>query len=63
MTADDAKQLRQILLEVVIIHEAQVGRQDEFGQRYTLTSRLNGTIEVQLFGVVGLSSMARRFQD
>jgi hypothetical protein len=36
MTADDAKELRQILLEVVREHEAQLGRQDEFGQRYTL---------------------------
>lgn len=36
MTADDTEQLRQILLEVVIIHEAQLGRQDAFGQRYTL---------------------------
>ena len=36
MTTDDAEELRQILLEVVTIHEAQVGRQDEFGQRYTL---------------------------
>ena len=36
MTADDAEALRQILLEVVKIHEAQLGRQDEFGQRYTL---------------------------
>jgi hypothetical protein len=36
MTADDAEELRQILLEVVTVHEAQVGRQDEFGQRYTL---------------------------
>ena len=36
MTADDAEELRQILLEVVIIHGDQVGRQDELGQRYTL---------------------------
>ncbi len=36
MTADDAEYLRQILLEVVITHEAQLHRQDEFGQRYTL---------------------------
>jgi hypothetical protein len=36
MTADDAEELRQILLEVVKTHEAQLGRQDEFGQRYTL---------------------------
>jgi hypothetical protein len=36
MTADNAEELRQILLEVVKIQEAQLGRQDEFGQRYTL---------------------------
>lgn len=36
MTTDDAEELRQILLEAVKIHEARLGRQDEFGQRYTL---------------------------
>jgi hypothetical protein len=36
MTADDAEALRQILLEIVTIHEARLGRQDAFGQRYTL---------------------------
>jgi hypothetical protein len=36
MKADDAEDLRQILLEVVTNHEARLGRQDEFGQRYTL---------------------------
>lgn len=36
MTTDDAEELRQILLEVVKTHEARLGRQDEFGQRYTL---------------------------
>jgi hypothetical protein len=36
MTDGDAEELRQILLEVVKTHEAQLGRQDEFGQRYTL---------------------------
>jgi hypothetical protein len=36
MTADDAEKLRQILLEVVTMHEARLGRQDEFGQRYTV---------------------------
>jgi hypothetical protein len=36
LTADHAEELRQILLEVVKTHEAQLGRQDEFGQRYTL---------------------------
>ena len=36
MTANDAEELRQILLEAVKTHEAQLGRQDKFGQRYTL---------------------------
>ncbi len=36
MTADAAEELRQILLEVIQSHEARLGRQDEFGQRYTL---------------------------
>ncbi|MDK3160191.1 hypothetical protein QPK87_27070 [Kamptonema cortianum] len=36
MTADNAEELRQILLEVVKTHKARLGRQDEFGQRYTL---------------------------
>jgi hypothetical protein len=40
MTADDAEELRQILLEVVKTHEVRLGRQDEFGQRYTLDFRI-----------------------
>jgi ribulose bisphosphate carboxylase small subunit len=36
MTANNAEELRQILLEVVQTHEASFGRHDEFGQRYTL---------------------------
>ncbi|MEO1144762.1 MAG: DUF6883 domain-containing protein [Cyanobacteria bacterium J06638_22] len=36
MVASDAEELRQILLEVVKTQEARLGRQDEFGQRYTL---------------------------
>lgn len=36
MTADDAEELRKILLEVVRTHEAQLGRRDDYGQRYTL---------------------------
>lgn len=35
MTADDAEELRQILLKVIQTHEAQVGRQDEFGHNAT----------------------------
>ncbi|MCU0552287.1 MAG: hypothetical protein MUC48_23400 [Leptolyngbya sp. Prado105] len=36
MTATDAEELRQILLEVVKTHEVKLGKQDSFGQRYTL---------------------------
>lgn len=36
MTAENAEELCEILLEVVKTHEAQLGRQDQFGQRYTL---------------------------
>jgi hypothetical protein len=36
MSADNAEQLRQILLDVVKTHDAQLGMRDEFGQRYTL---------------------------
>ena len=36
MTADNAEELRQILLEIVKTHSARLGRQDEFGQRYTI---------------------------
>ena len=36
MMPDNAEELRQILLEVIQTHEAQLGRRDGFGQRYTL---------------------------
>lgn len=36
ITAEEAEELRRILLEVVKTHEARLGRQDNFGQRYTL---------------------------
>jgi len=36
MTVDHAEELRQILLEIVKTHQARLGREDEFGQRYTL---------------------------
>lgn len=40
ITVNDAEELRQILLKVVKTHDARLGRQDEFGQRYTLDFRL-----------------------
>lgn len=36
MTPENAEELRQILLEIIQSHEAQLGRRDWFGQRYTL---------------------------
>ena len=36
MTSDDAEALRQILLDVVKTHAVCLGRQDQYGQRYTL---------------------------
>lgn len=36
ITAEDAQELRRILLEVVKTYEAQLGRRDGYGQRYTL---------------------------
>src|SRR5574337_906336 len=34
--ANDAEQLRNILLQIVKTHEAELGRRDEYGQRYTV---------------------------
>ncbi len=36
MRADNAEELRQLLLNVVKTHEAELGKRDNFGQRYTL---------------------------
>ena len=36
MTAHDAVDLREILLQVVKTHDAQLGRRDEYGQRYRI---------------------------
>lgn len=36
MTADDAEDLRHILLKIAKTQEARLGRQDAFGQRYTI---------------------------
>ena len=36
MIADDAEDLRSILLQAIKINEAQFGRRDVFGQRYTV---------------------------
>ena len=34
MTSDDADDLRDALLQAVKTHDAQLGRRDEYGQRY-----------------------------
>ncbi|WP_434686296.1 DUF6883 domain-containing protein [Pseudanabaena minima] len=36
MKAEDAEELRLILLEIIKTHEAKLGRSDRFGQRYTV---------------------------
>ena len=36
MTADDAEDLRVLLLQAVTISDAQLGRRDAYGQRYTV---------------------------
>jgi len=36
MTTSDAEDLRDVLLQVVKTHDAQLGRQDEYGQRCTV---------------------------
>ena len=36
MTAENANELRQTLLEIVKTHQAQIGKRDRFGQRYTI---------------------------
>jgi hypothetical protein len=40
ITASNAEELRQILLEVVRSHDAVLGRHDEFGKRYTLDFKI-----------------------
>jgi hypothetical protein len=53
MTADNAEELRQILLKVIQTDEAQLGRRDGFGQRYILY--LFHKIVLQLVGIVFVS--------
>jgi len=36
ITANDAETLRDVLLQVVKTHEAQLGRRDDYGQRYSV---------------------------
>ena len=36
MKAENAEELRLILLEIIKTHEAKLGRSDRFGQRYTV---------------------------
>ena len=41
MTAADAESLRDILLQAVKTHDAQVGHRDAYGQRYIVDSLLD----------------------
>jgi hypothetical protein len=36
ITASDADELRQMLLQIVKTHEARLARHDDYGQRYTI---------------------------
>jgi hypothetical protein len=63
MTADKAEELRQILLEVVQTHEARLGRQDEFGQRYMLDFSIEWQNRNATLQSGWSSSMIRRFRD
>jgi hypothetical protein len=36
MSRDDAEELRTILLQVVMTHDAEIGEMDEHGQRYRI---------------------------
>ena len=36
ITANEAEELRNLLLQAVKIHEAQLGRRDVYGQRYII---------------------------
>lgn len=36
ITADHARDLRAMLLEIILTHDAQLGLRDEYGQRYTV---------------------------
>lgn len=40
ITADDAQELRNVLLEAVKTHAAQLGRRDAYGQRYNVDFEL-----------------------
>ena len=36
MTQENTEELRDVLLQAIKIHDAQLGRRDEYGQRYTV---------------------------
>lgn len=40
MTSDDAEELRTLILQAVRTEEAELGEQDEYGQRYIVDIRL-----------------------
>ena len=40
ITANDAQELRSVLLEAVKTHDAQLGRRDTYGQRYNVDFEL-----------------------
>ncbi len=40
MTAEHADELRKILLDAVVVHDAREGRRDQYGQRYVMDFEL-----------------------
>lgn len=64
ITAIDAQELRNILLEAVKTHDAELGRRDVYGVNAIMwTLSLSGVANRQQFGVPGLSSTIRKRRD
>ena len=63
MTADNAEDLRNLLIEAVTTYEAHLGRRDTYGQRYTVVAMWYGKASKPWFGSDGLSNIIQTFQD
>ncbi len=63
MTAENAPELHQILLQVIKTHPAKLGRKDSFGQRYTLDFMLewqNKSAVIRSGWIIELNSLIPR---
>ncbi len=63
MTAENAPELQQILLQVIKTHPAKLGRKDSFGQRYTLDFMLewqNKSAVIRSGWIIELNSLIPR---